>query len=51
MHESQSWEIWVVCLIWVQKCVDLAHSIKRVRITMTQVIYDIYRMEELIIPY
>ena len=27
MHEFQSWEIRVVCPIWVQKCVDLAHSI------------------------
>ena len=28
MHGPQSWGIRVVCLIWVQKCVDLAHSIR-----------------------
>ena len=28
MHELQSWEIRVVCLIQVQKCVDLAHCIR-----------------------
>ena len=28
MHRPQSWEIRVVCVIWVQKCMDLAHSIR-----------------------
>ena len=28
MYEPQSWEIRVVCLIWVQKCMDLAHAIR-----------------------
>ena len=28
MHGPQSWEISVVCLGWVHKCVDLAHSIR-----------------------
>ena len=28
MHGPQSLEIGVVCLIWVQKCIDLAHSIR-----------------------
>ena len=28
MHGPQSWEIRVVCLIWVQKCINLAHSIR-----------------------
>ena len=28
MHGPQSWEIRVVCLTWIQKCVDLAHHIR-----------------------
>ena len=28
MHGPQSWEIRVVCLIQVQKCIDLAYSIR-----------------------
>ena len=28
MHEFQSWEVRIVCQIWVQKHVDLAHSIR-----------------------
>ena len=28
MHGPQSWEIRVVCLIQVQKCIDLAHFIR-----------------------
>ena len=26
-HGPKTWEIRIVCLIWVQKCMDLAHSI------------------------
>ena len=46
MHGSQSGGIRVVCLIPIQKCVDLAHSIRlELEITKTQIVF--YRMEEL----
>ena len=28
MHRPQSWEVRVVCLTQVQKCMDLAHSVR-----------------------
>ena len=28
MHGPQSWKIGIVCLIWLQKCMDLAHFIR-----------------------
>ena len=39
-------EVRVVCLIWVQKCVDLAHSVRLELELLRQIVY--YRMEELI---
>ena len=50
MTGPQSWEIRVVCLIWVQKCMDLAHS-TRLELEVLRNRLCCYMMEELITLY